>query len=108
MKIQPILLIVAMVLLSSCGRRAELVPAPGHAMPVKPQLARATPTFDELLTPPTQARPTRIDELVTRSKPRPADPFDLPPPTGGAAPSGPAGSDPGAVTDNTTTASSGD
>src|SRR5437588_5278480 len=103
MKIQPILLIVAMVLLSSCGRRAELVPAPGHAMPVKPQLARATPTFDELLTPPTQARPTRIDELVTRSKPRAADPFDLPPPTGGAAPPGPAGSDPSTVPANSTT-----
>jgi hypothetical protein len=65
-------------------------------------MARATPTFDELLTPPTQARPTRIDELVTRSKPRPADPFDLPPPTGGAAPSGPAGSDPDTVANNTT------
>jgi hypothetical protein len=71
-------------------------------MPVKPEMARATPTFQELLTPPTQARPTRVDELVTRSKPRPADPFDLPPPTGGAAPSGPAGSDPGNATNNTT------
>jgi hypothetical protein len=107
MKIQPILLIAATVLVGSCGRRAELVPAPGHAMPVKPLLARETPTFDELLTPPTQARPTRIDELGTRSKPRPADPFDLPPPTGGAAPSGPAASDPGAVTDNTTSVTPG-
>ena len=71
-------------------------------MPVKPLMAKATPTFEELLTPPTQARPTRVDELVTRSKPRPADPFDLPPPTGGAAPAGPAGSDPGTVTNNTT------
>lgn len=70
-------------------------------MPVKPMMAKATPTFDELLTPPTQARPTRIDELVTRSKPRPADPFDLPPPTGGAAPPGPAGSDPAPATTNT-------
>lgn len=108
MKLQPILLITATLLVGSCGRQAELVPPPGHPMPVKPLMARATPTFDELLTPPTQARPTRIDELGTRSKPRPADPFDLPPPTGGAAPSGPAGQDPGTVTDNASTASPGD
>jgi hypothetical protein len=108
MKVQPILLISATLLVGSCGRQGELVPAPGHAMPAKPLMARATPTFEELLTPPTQARPTRIDELVTRSKPRAADPFDLPPPTGGAAPSGPAGQDPGTVADNTSTATPGD
>ena len=108
MKVQPILLIAAALLVGSCGRQAVLVPAPGHAMPIKPLMARATPTFEELLTPPTQARPTRIDELVTRSKPRAADPFDLPPPTGGAAPSGPAGQVPAAVTDNTTTATPGE
>ena len=108
MKLQPILLIAATILVGSCGRQGELVPAAGHPMPVKPLMARATPTFEELLTPPTQARPTRIDELGTRSKPRLPDPFDLPPPTGGAAPSGPAGSDPGTVTDNTSTATPGD
>src|SRR5947209_7793539 len=102
MKVQPILLIAATLLVGSCGRRAELVPAPGHTLPVKPMLARATPTFDELLTPPTQARPTRIDELVTRSKPRAADPFDLPQPTGGAAPPAPAASDPSTVPANGT------
>ena len=32
----------------------------------------------------------RVDELVKRSQPRPQDPFDLPPPTGGAAPGLPA------------------
>jgi hypothetical protein len=30
---------------------------------------------------------------MKRSQPREADPFDLPPPTGGAAPAAPAGSD---------------
>jgi hypothetical protein len=98
-----ILLVAGIVALGGCGHQVDLEPAPGHAMPVKPLMARATPTFDQLLTPPTQARPTRVDELVTRSRPRPADPFDLPPPTGGAAPSGPAGADPSAVTTNTTT-----
>jgi hypothetical protein len=103
-----ILLIAGIAALGGCGHRVDLKPAAGHDMPVKPLMARATPTFDQLLTPPTQARPTRVDELVTRSKPRPADPFDLPPPTGGAAPSGPAGSDPGTVTNNTTSANPGD
>ena len=97
----PILLIAGAALLGSCGRQTALVPPPGHPMPVKPMMARATPTFQELLAPPTQARPTRIDELETRSKPRPADPFDLPPPTGGAAPLGPAGTDPAPATSNT-------
>ena len=81
-------------------------------MPVRPAMARSTPTFQQLLTPPTQARPTRIDELVTRSKPRPDDPFDLPPPTGGAAPPGPAGTDPATVpanaADNTTVSKPGE
>lgn len=74
-------------------------------MPVKPLMARATPTFDELLTPPTQARPDRVDELIKRSEPRPNDPFDLPPPTGGNAPSEPAGTAPGPVTNNSTSTS---
>jgi len=103
MKFPPILPIAAVILVGGCGRQVGLEPAPGHGLPMKPQLARATPTFDELLTPPTQARPTRIDELVTRSRPRPADPFDLPPPTGGAAPLGPAASDPGTVPATSTT-----
>jgi hypothetical protein len=102
-----ILLIAGIVSLNGCGHQADLEPAPGHRLPVKPLMARSTPTFEQLLTPPTQARPVRVDELVTRSKPRPSDPFDLPPPTGGAAPSGPAGSDPGTVTTNTTSANPG-
>jgi len=76
-------------------------------MPVKPLMARTAPTVDELLTPPTYTRPDRVDELVKKSRPRPADPFDLPPPTGGAAPSLPAGTDPGAATNNTSAATPG-
>ena len=70
----------------SCGQMAPLHPPPGQALPVKPLLANATPTAEELLTPPTYARPERIDELVKRSEPRKPDRFDLPPPDGGAAP----------------------
>ncbi len=70
----------------ACGQMAELRPPPGEPLPVKPLLARATPTAEALLTPPTNARPERSDELVKRSLPREPDRFDLPPPDGGAAP----------------------
>lgn len=95
-------------MLAGCGRQAELTPEPGHKMPVKPIMARTAPTVDQLLAPPSYTRPDRVDELVKKSQPRPADPFDLPPPTGGSAPSLPAGTDPGAVTNNTTSATPGE
>src|SRR6185295_14511755 len=101
MRFSRILLIASVVALAACGRQAELKPAPGQPMPVKPLTAKTTPTVDQLLTPPTYARPARVDELVKRSQPRPQDPFDLPPPTGGTAPSLPAGSDPGPVANDT-------
>ena len=87
-------IIATLALLAGCGRTAELKPAPGQSLPVKPLMARTTPTADELLTLPQYARPDRVDELVKRSQPRQADPFDLPPPTGGAAPAVPAGTEP--------------
>src|SRR5436305_13387528 len=105
MKPTRLLLLASALGLASCGRVAELQPAPGHALPVRPLMARATPTVEQLLTPPTYARPDRVDELVKRSQPRAADPFDLPPPSGGAAPSLPAGSPPSTVPATTTTSS---
>ena len=80
---------------------SELEPPPGQPLPVKPLMARATPTPAQLLTPPTYARPDRVDELMKRSTARKADPFDLPPATGGAAPALPAGTDLTPVTDDT-------
>ena len=103
MKRSRLLLLTTAFGLAGCGRVAELQPAPGHALPVKPELARATPTVEQLLTPPTYARPDRVDELVKRSQPRAADPFDLPPPSGGAAPSVPAGTNPSNVPATTVT-----
>src|SRR3954466_8345605 len=100
-----LLLLAAALGLASCGRVAELQPAPGHALPVKPEMARTTPTVEQLLTPPTYARPDRVDELVKRSQPRASDPFDLPPPSGGAAPQQPAGTPPSTVPATTTTSS---
>lgn len=73
-------------LAAGCGRLAPLEPAEGQPLPVKPLMARATPSAEELLTPPTYARPERVDELIKRSQPRQSDPFDLPPPAGGSVP----------------------
>lgn len=93
--------------LGSCGHVADLKPAEGHHLPVKPLMARATPTPQDLLSRPPYAKPDRVDELVKRSVPRPQDPFDLPPPTGGAAPAQPAGVEPPVVGNNATTVTPG-
>jgi len=94
-------LLLGLVAVAGCGRVSELKPEAGQPLPVKPLLARTTPTADQLLTPPTNARPDRVDELMKRSEARKADPFDLPPPTGGAAPALPAGTDLTPVTNDT-------
>ena len=87
--------------LAGCGRVADLKPAPGQSLPVRPLMARSTPTANDLLTLPPYAKPDRVDELMKRSTARKADPFDLPPATGGAAPALPAGTDLTPVTDDT-------
>ena len=87
-------LIASAVLLAGCGKMTDLKPAAGQSLPVKPLMAKTTPTAKELLTPPAYANPERVDELVKKSEPRDADPFDLPPPSGGVAPALPAGTDP--------------
>ena len=94
-------IVALLALLAACGKSADLKPAPGHPLPVKPLMARTTPTAEELLTPPTYARPNRVDELVKRSAPRKADPFDLPPPTGSSVPALPARTDPQPVSNET-------
>lgn len=93
MKLTRVMAASAIVLLGGCGRVADLKPAPGQPLPVKPLMARATPTPNDLLRIPTYAKPSRVDELMKRSEPRPQDPFNLPPPTGGSAPSLPPGSE---------------
>ena len=94
--------LIAVFALAGCGRVADLEPAPGKSLPVKPLMAKTTPDAEALLTPPPYARPNRVDELVKRSEPRRADPFDLTPPLGGAAPPPPvAGTDPEAEENET-------
>jgi predicted small lipoprotein YifL len=80
--------IAAFSALAACGRMGELEPAPGQSLPVKPRMAQATPTAEELLTPPPYADPKRVDEIMKKSTPRKVDPFNLPPP-GGQAPTAP-------------------
>ena len=102
MKLARLTFLTATMLLAACGRQVDLKPAPGQPLPVKPLMARTTPTPNELLEIPTWAKPDRVDELMKRSEPRKQDPFDLPPPTGGAAPSLPPGSETQPATNETT------
>lgn len=71
-----------MLLVAGCGKMADLEPAAGKPLPMKPMMARATPTPNELLAPPAYANPDRVDELMPKSTPRQSDRFDLPPPSG--------------------------
>ena len=91
MSLRPAFALVLALAAASCGRVADLEPAKGEPLPVRPMMARTTPDADDLLTPPPYARAERIDELLKKSEPRSSDPFDLPPATGGEAPPAPAG-----------------
>ena len=53
MKLARLNLLTATVLLAACGRQVDLKPAPGQPLPVKPLMARTTPTPNELLEIPT-------------------------------------------------------
>lgn len=65
--------------LASCGGRQPLKPVAGQRLPAVPVGAAAAPTAQQLMTPSTQARPERNVELLTQSRQRDDDPFDLPP-----------------------------
>jgi hypothetical protein len=92
---------IGLALLAGCGKVADLKPAAGQALPVKPLMAKTTPDADALLKLPPYAAPERVDELMKKSEPREPDEFDLPPPTGGPAPALPAGSDAQPAADDT-------
>lgn len=65
--------------LASCGGRQPLKPVQGQRLPAVPVGAATAPTAGQLTTPPIQSRPERNVELLTQSKVRGDDPFDLPP-----------------------------
>ena len=77
MKFLPVL---ALLLLAGCGSRQELRPKEGASLPPKPYAVAVDPTPAELMTPDTQSRPGRSDDLLNRSQERRDDKFDLPPP----------------------------
>lgn len=81
MRARPRLLLIALGLavLSGCGTRKDLHPAKGDTLPPTPYGAVSQPGPGDLLKPPPQARPSRSDEALKDSKPRDADPYDLPP-----------------------------
>ncbi|KQS03392.1 argininosuccinate lyase [Sphingomonas sp. Leaf357] len=79
MKVLPFLAAAAPLALAACGASTGLSPAKGDKLPVAPYGATATPTPNQLLTPSSQARPQRSDELLTQSQERRSDEFDLPP-----------------------------
>ncbi len=83
-----ILGLVGVAVLAGCGLREPLRPADGAALPPAPALATRVLTPDELLAVPTEFRPLRVDEPLTRSERRPVDRFDLPPPDVGGATEG--------------------
>ena len=66
--------------LTGCGAADGLVPAEGKTLPVAPYGAKTPLTPAQLLTPTTQQRPQRSDDLLTTSQARRSDEFDLPPP----------------------------
>jgi predicted small lipoprotein YifL len=75
-----LVLAAALIALAGCGKRELLAPPAGASLPPKPAMAATVPTVDQLLTPSTQQRPGRSEELLLRSEERPDDRFNLPPP----------------------------
>lgn len=73
------LALVLALALAGCGAAKPLEPPPGKALPMAPLGAHATPTPPQLLTPTTQQRPQRSDELLKNSEERRSDDFSLPP-----------------------------
>lgn len=69
----------AALVLASCGSVQTLRPKSGEPLP-KATAALAPPTPEQLTTPDTQARPTRIDDVLQRSEKRKHDRFDPLPP----------------------------
>jgi hypothetical protein len=74
-----ILVIAALVTLAGCGAANDLRPTSTQKALATPYGARATPTATQLLTPSSQDRPERSDELLKKADTRRGDEFDLPP-----------------------------
>ncbi len=73
------ILLAGTLLLAACGKEQNLHPPAGGSLPPKAATSPTAPTATDLLKQPAAERPTRSDELLTKSQPRADDPFDLPP-----------------------------
>lgn len=71
--------VALLVGLTACGGKQALKPKEGMAAVPTARGATAPQTAQELMTPSPQSRPERNAELLTQSKERQDDPFDLPP-----------------------------
>jgi hypothetical protein len=74
-----LLLLAACFALAACGQKQSLKPPANEPLPPKPATAPNPPSADDLLKHQPAERPTRSDELLTKSEPRQDDPFDQPP-----------------------------
>jgi predicted small lipoprotein YifL len=72
-------LVVGLGALAGCGR-VQPLRATSDMKPVPPAWgSNSSASADALIGMTPQGRPNRDDEPLTRSQPRPVDPFDLPP-----------------------------
>ena len=77
---RPLVAIIGLTLVAGCGKSNDLAPRTGTSLPVKPASALTQPTPNDLMKPPPQAKPDRVNDPLTKSVERPDDPFHLPPP----------------------------
>ncbi len=75
-----ILFVFASLAIAGCGAREPLRPASGQELPRAPALSTRALTPEQLLAVPSEFRPVRVDEPLTRSQRREPDRFALPPP----------------------------
>jgi hypothetical protein len=74
-----LLILAACAALAGCGQKQKLKPPANEPLPPKPATAPAPPSAEDLLKHQPAERPSRSDELLTKSEPREDDPFDQPP-----------------------------
>jgi predicted small lipoprotein YifL len=74
-----IALTIVALALSACGAKKPLSRPAGDPVPPTAAAVDVAPDSDALVTPDSQARPDRSDEILKRSQRRGDDRFDLPP-----------------------------
>ena len=72
--------LVALLLLSACGKQGALEPRAGRPAPVRSETQTRAATPQEMLKLDPQAVPTRVDDNQGPLPERGNDPFNLPPP----------------------------